>query len=431
MADMMSQKVDEVESQLRDFGQRVEALTERGDIRRPWPTLRILGRQNRERYWQSYLAYFLNPAKPHGFRGILLEEILKIVAEKTDFTRDLLHPDWDLVNVETEADGDEGRPDILVHQPDRWFICFELKVDASYDSGQLSRYLETSKFSNLDVTKYDPDRRFYIYIDTEQPTEFPPDADSDNEFKLITWTEIAKAIDTVTAFPNGHRSVRSIEQLRDFRELIAYKTNMNQDDRTYRKLKDEYIKHRDAISEADEGGKEFVARNLAHDWVGAISAGDYQPNFWNEKWETYYKSNRDSPGWGQIYHDNWKQNDEQNIDIHFEHKPRWKHFREGKFVFNLEIEGKSDANDSIKAFWNENKHVIQDKAPETMEICSPGVRNKYLLKSTDGTYEYTPGDPEEYFEVLQQALEDNKVVADLVSDIIAALPFEEPTTVQL
>lgn len=430
MVDVKSRDVDKTVSDIRDFAQRVEALTERGDIRRPWPTLRILGRRNRERYWQAYLAYFLDPSKPHGFRGVLLEDVLEIVSEETDFTRDLLHPDWNLVEIETEASGDEGRPDILIYQPDRWFICLELKVNASYDAGQLRRYVEASEFSNLDVTEYDPERRFYIYIDTEQPPGFPPDADADHEFAMVTWNEIARAIDTVTAPPNGHYPIRSIEQLRDYRELISYKTNMDQDDRTFRELKDEYIEHRDAIHAANEAGNEFVARNLAHEWVSAISTGDYQPDFWDENWAIHYRENRDSPGWGQVYHRSWKQSDDLDVDVHFEHKPRWEHFQKGVLVLNLEIEGGSDANDSIKSCWNKNKGVIQSRIPETMEIGSPSRRDKYMLKSKDGAYEYTPGDPDAYFEALQEALEDNKPVADIVDQIITALPFEEPPDVQ-
>lgn len=429
--DITAQNVDEVTSDLQEFAQRVEALTERGDIRHPWPTLRILGRRNRERYWQRYLAYFLDPSKSHGFRDELLEEVLGVIEEKTDFSRDFLHPDWELVEVETEADGDEGRPDILIYQPNRWFVCFEMKVNASYDADQLRRYLGATEFGNLDVTEYDPERQFYIYIDTERPTDFPPDSDSNSQFKLVTWEEIAKTIDAVTAPPNGHRPVRSVEQMRDFRELISYKTNMDQDDSTYRKLKDEYIEHRDAIRAANEGGEEFVARNLAHEWVSAITTGDYQPGFWDESWRIHYRQDDDSPGWGQVYRNSWKQREELDIDVHFEHKPRWKHFLEGKFVFNLEIEGKTDGNDSIKDCWNEQRSVIRQQAPETMEICSPSPRNKYMLKSKDGAYEYTPGDPEAYFEALQRALEDNELVAEIVDNIVAALPFDNPNTVEL
>jgi hypothetical protein len=54
-----------------------------------------------------------------------------------------------------------------------------------------------------------------------------------------------------------------------------------------------------------------------------------------------------------------------------------------------------------------------------------------MLKSKDGAYEYTPGDPEAYFEALQRALEDNEPIVEIVDNIVAALPFDNPNTVEL
>jgi len=425
-------KTERISSNLDDFAQRVEALTQKGDIQRPWPTLRILGRRNKERLWQQYLAYFLNPNRPHGFNGEFLEEILKLFANKSNFSTGFIHPDLERIEIETEATGSEGRPDIVIHHNEKWFVCIEMKVDSGFNSGQLERYSKAKEFGNVTVSNFDPERRLYIYIDTSEPDKFKQNQGLDHKFRLCKWEDIARVIDTLQSPPNGHYPIRSIEQLRDFRNLIATKTNMNENSETIRQLKEEYIKNREAIDTANEAGEEFVAQELAHEWVHAITEDDqYRPYFWDDTWRIKYRGNSDSPGWGQFYKEGWKQNGDLDIDIHFEHEPKWKHFREGKMVFTLEIEGETPNNNAIKNIWNKERSSIKDILPETSRIQSPGGRNKYALKSKEGCYKYNPGDPDAYFESLKLALEDHSPVADVVDEIVAALPLDDLSNFEL
>lgn len=423
--------VEQIRSDLNDFAQRVDALTDRDNIRRPWPTLRILGRRNRERLWQQYLAYFSNPSRPHGFEGRFLEALLDTFTEHGTFNQAFFHPDWDSIEVETEASGAEGRPDLLIHQESRWLLCIEMKVDAEYDSDQLKRYTNATELSDVKINEYDPERRFYVYIDTDRPRGFSNHFNTEHSFQLVTWEDIVPAIDTLLSPPNEHHPARSIQQLNDFRSVIANKLDMNEDN-TIHQLKDEYVKHRDAIEAADNAGEEFVAQYLAHDWVGAITpGGDYTPSFWNEHWDIHYRESQDSPGWGQIYRENWKQDGDIDIDIHFEHKPRWKHFREGRLKFTLEIEGNSDAITDINECWKHYQDEIDERTPDTMEIRSPGYRNKYMMESEEGAYSYSAGDPDAYFSALQSALEDNEAIISILNTMIDSLPIDDPETVDL
>lgn len=52
-----------------------------------------------------------------------------------------------------------------------------------------------------------------------------------------------------------------------------------------------------------------------------------------------------------------------------------------------------------------------------------------MFESIDGAYGYVPGDPEAYFEALQNALEDNAGIAEVVNSIVDALPIEYPSNV--
>lgn len=431
MLDVEKVNVEEIASDLNDFTQRVEVLTSREPIQQPWPTPRILGRKNRERLWQRYLAYFSNPSRPHGFEGRFLEKVLEIFTEQDAFDQELFHPDWESIEVEIEATGEEGRPDILIYQENRWFLCIELKVNAEYDPDQLERYTVATELGGINVKEYDADRRFYVYIDIDSPADFINHSETNHLFRLVRWQDIVPAIDAVLSPPSSHYPARTIEQLEDFRSTIASKTNMNEDD-TVRQLKDEYVKHREAIAAANSAGEEFVAQQLAHDWVEAITpGGKYEPEFWDEHWDIHYRESEASPGWGQIYRRNWKQDGDIDIDVHFEHKPKWRYFREGTLKFTLEIEGNTDSNGEMKECWNHYRDEIAERAPETMEIRKPGYGNKYMMESKDSAYSYSAGDPEDYFSELQSALEDNTPVIAVINTMVDSLPIEDPEIVKL
>jgi hypothetical protein len=414
--EMDDDKIESVESELDAFARRVESLTGKENVLRPWPTLRILGRKNKERLWQMYLAYFVNPSRPHGFGGNFLEELLDIMFE------DDFHPIWDDIKVKTEASGDDSRPDLVVYQEDRWLLCIEIKVDAEYDADQLSRHSDADELKEVEVDKYDAR---YIYIDLGEPDGF---ADSNHPFRLVTWEEVINAIDNFVTPSKRNYPVSSLEQLKDFRSVIANKIDMNENNDT-QKLKDAYVEHREAIEKANREGKDFVAQHLAQEWVSKISSGgEYEPSFWDDSWDTYYP-NKDSPGYGQVCKQDWKQD---NLDVHFEHKPNWKHFQEGRLSFTLENEkdGQNPLKKDIMECWDHYEKTIDERTSDDMNIDTNG-KNRYLMKSEENAYSYTAGDPDSYFSALKQALEDNEEVIDIIDTIIKDLPVDDYEEVDL
>lgn len=416
----MGLSTEHIEDSLQQFGGEVTGWTSRGDIETPWPTLRIIGHRNREGMWQSFFEYFCNPARPHGFRGKVIDAMLEKFTAAGAFENDLVHPDWGRIEIESEvhSPSGDGRPDLLIWDSGRWFICIEMKVDSEEHGEQLSRYATAEEIGIINTDDYPANRQFFIYITTRALPSFPqdPSAQPKARFTVVTWDRVVDALDRVLDRSLGRYPNRSAMQLDDIRSTIAEKMNMDENE-NYVKIKDAYIEHRKAIKQANEAGEEFVAKHLAHDWAEAIQ-DTHKPDFWDQTWKTHVP-NSDSPNYGQIYRTPWKSDE---VDLHFEHKPRWRYFRDGRLQFRLDIEKSGERRDAIIDTWNSISDEIPIPETTTMEISG----KKYLLAAEKSAYDYTPGDCESYFRALSESMEDHEPLFAVIDRLIEKPPDQYP-----
>ncbi|WP_459881944.1 PD-(D/E)XK nuclease family protein [Halorubrum gandharaense] len=138
---------EELEERFRELRTSLEALPNISEP--PKSTIRILGSARSEGTWNTLLAYFLDPAQPHGFGIDLLKSFLETVQREADHSFEYLHRDLERIKVETEVTSPaNNRPDIVLRVPGEWFICVESKVDSTEGSRQTTRYVEDTHLGN-------------------------------------------------------------------------------------------------------------------------------------------------------------------------------------------------------------------------------------------------------------------------------------------
>lgn len=224
---------------LRLLDHRLSALPDTDDP--PPTTLHLLGRARRERDWQRLLAYFLDPTNDHGLEEVVLDRLLAGVEDRTGLEYDRL--DLADARVATEVTTRAGRPDVVVWADERWFVCLELKVDASEGADQTDRYVAVESFDGIDLRKRDVPEAGHCYGYLAPADAAEPSADA---FVHLTWRWIASEIRSVLADAHGAYPARTTTQLGEFADLIERESMSD-----YRETHDErvalYVEQFDAI----------------------------------------------------------------------------------------------------------------------------------------------------------------------------------------
>ncbi|GAD52460.1 hypothetical protein MBEHAL_1220 [Halarchaeum acidiphilum MH1-52-1] len=169
--------------------------------------MEILGETGRERYWERYLSYFLDPTTPHDFGADLLNALLG-AARPTAEVSIPTPVEPKNVRVTTQAQTATGPADILVYDPPSWFLCIELKIHASETNRQTVRYANASRIGDIETERYD--RGEYVYL---APVSSGPPASE--RFTTLSWQTLVPYFESVLDSGTEY-SERSRVQLSDF-----------------------------------------------------------------------------------------------------------------------------------------------------------------------------------------------------------------------
>ncbi|PSQ10628.1 hypothetical protein BRC93_08820 [Halobacteriales archaeon QS_5_70_15] len=177
----------------------------------------IIGRPARESYWQRLLAYFLDPARGHGFGTEILSTFLTTIEKNTTISNfdgplNTIHFD---VEVQTSS---KNRVDLFLSQEGSWFLCIELKIGTSEHGHQTVDYVDATHVGGRAKDSYPTDGHHYLYLSADESNR--PSAD---EFVSLTWTPIGEAWRSVLddhRIQKGSYPTRGVAQFAEFLEMI-------------------------------------------------------------------------------------------------------------------------------------------------------------------------------------------------------------------
>lgn len=408
----------ELENRFDEFAAEISTfLSEEEEQDWPPSTPELIGQTRSEGLWQSYLTYLIDPTESHRFDALFLDAFLQACEQEGAFDTDVVHPDRSRVKIMTEIDADTGIPDVLVYHPDRWFLLLEIKVDASEGVRQTERYANASSLGPISVNSYPSQSRYYAYLAPTVPR------DIHDEFVGVHWstiaTEVAEAYRSIT--PSTH-SVRNLSHADDFITLLeTTMTDVTEETRQRAQL---YFKYREEIEAADEAVEEFVKNVLQHEWSTVLTDDERAPSFWDESWSIRASGKT----YAQVARQSWELPD--GVNFHFEHHPDSSHFRAGELEFRLDLEVGSDrrTNDEDdprtpvrEAFVT----LVDERDPELPAdaVVDDGSRElESFHRLVETYYEFEPGDEEDYYEILVEALEDHASLISIVDEIVSAYP---------
>ncbi len=254
-----------LEERVDEFGSRLSGLPEASEP--PQTTLQLVGRSNRERDWQQLLFHYLAPDEPHGLNHELLEHLLGALAERDELDYSFSRFDLRNVQLEKEVVTEQGRPDSVIWAGEDWFICWELKVDASEGDDQLNRYVAVDSFDSIGLDKSDvPDEQHhYIYLAPEEAP--PPDADA---FVHVSWKWIVESIRAFLAESRGGYPARTTAQLTEFADTIESELTMTDYEENQREKAELYVEHYGDINEAERAFEDRWGR-FTEEWANRLA----------------------------------------------------------------------------------------------------------------------------------------------------------------
>ena len=165
-----------VMTKLESFQQQFRQSTE------PSQTLfDIIGRSTREEDWQRLLAYFLRPAEGHGFETTLLDIFLRTIENNTSITG--LDGPRESIRIDVEVQlPSKKRVDLFLSQEGQWFLCIELKVEATEHDEQTISYVNADYIGTRAKSNFPTEGHHYLYLTADAADK--PRAD---EFEHLTW----------------------------------------------------------------------------------------------------------------------------------------------------------------------------------------------------------------------------------------------------
>lgn len=391
----------------------------------PRTTLQIQGLADQEDAWQNYLQYFLDPQAGHGLGADALTEFLR---QLDDLTSDSLptHPSEDVV-VEAEVESDSGnRPDIIIRDPERFFVCCELKLYSLEGDDQTRRYIDDAQIGTVEKDSF-PDRgHHYVYL--KRPGH--PTADAD-EFVTITWRQIRNWFMPLLFDNRGRYPTRTTAQLGDFLETIQQDMTDDEHIQTAREKMQLYFDHEDAIREAKQG-LETVYEYEKENWRRRF-VDEYLPETWSDEWHTNPST------YGHIYHSKWRQNDalaieDARVRLHFVHLIRdATSFEDGKLTIQLRWPGENPYRERFK------EHFVSDQFAEQLDPLlgqhDIDKRADYSYNNprfTEKIYPVAKSDlPESYYETLQQAVQEHQALAPVINEVLGTAITDVETDLEM
>ena len=303
---------------------------------------------SREAQYQSTLAYFLDPQKPHGFGYTLLESFLRCI-DFYEFNLAGQHIEID-DEVWIADDGSEGRIDLiicggsaLVDHP-RWGAFLELKVGAKEGRQQTTTYAQTKRwnFNWFNTNRLDADRladTTYVYLKRDAAAT---PSDRTGTFESVSWKAVVEQFESdiqeaMFEYPN-----RSVVQFTDFMESLRQTEGMdssvNEDELNERLSV--YFEHSDLIQQVEQANSQFesdfedLSTYLKEQWTNKLST---RYEFEDSGWRV---SSSSSLKWQKILPEYWDQdplNSRSTIQLFYRHSPTTDLLRKQVLRFRLRL----------------------------------------------------------------------------------------------
>lgn len=238
---------DSLKHRLAGFKNDLDLLPEADEP--PSTTLQIIRSRQQEQDWQRLLFHYLSPDEPHGLDYALLEHLLSALSERSEL--DITFSRFDLADVQIEQEvtlSDGRRPDGVIWASEDWFICWELKVNASEGEDQTRDYVRARGFQSIDLKKENvpAHNRYYIYL---APDGASPES---AEFVPVSWKWIAEEIQTFLVESQGKYPARTIAQLETFTGTIQSELQMTDYQENQQEKVELYVEHYNDISEVQQ-----------------------------------------------------------------------------------------------------------------------------------------------------------------------------------
>ncbi|MGQ3328071.1 PD-(D/E)XK nuclease family protein [Halorubrum sp. FL23] len=414
-----------IEQQLESLQSEVEQISEQ-EIP-PKTSFEVFSLTREEGAWQAYLRYFLDPSQSHGLETDFLSKFIEhlrmlgYISDSGPPTDPYL---LSTVTVEQEVSTENSnRPDIVVYDKGKWFLCLELKIDSTEGGGehsQTERYASDTDIVPLSTDVYDQSE--YLYVSPKQASK-----SKSKIFVDVNWTDLIPVFDSVISSRSNQIPTTTLAQLIEFRNTVKSELMMTKIDKETQHKKDLYFEYREAIESVNGAIEPFVKDVLRNEWRDGLQKELQENRTTNRDW----KCDAVGHSYGQLRLPDWisAKDGKSRLNIHFEHKPRVEHFKTGRLEFLLELEEQDggritkDSGPQYHAFRNDLlaalPEVIEssdyDESQLNVEI-DPSSSKKKLLSAM---YKFQPGNEEEYYSSLATALIDFTPVSDLVSETLS------------
>lgn len=403
--------VTRVEERLIDLRSKVDPIP--SPTPPPRTTLQIQRRADVERAWQNYLGYFLDPFRHHGLGNDALDQFLSGLSSQA--SGHLPSHVSGEVEVVTEPTSEIGnRPDLIIRDPGRFFVCCELKLYSDETGNQTHRYVEDKQVGGVPKDDFPTEGHHYVYVKRRGSQNAIADP-----FLNVTWREVREWLSALLLDGRGRYPSRTTAQLSDFLDTIQQDMTDDLHLRTKQKKMELYFEHIDAIEEA-RSGLETIHEHERQNWRRRFLE-EYLPDTWTEDWHC-------NPNmYGQFYRSEWRQDDGlkrsgSKVKMHFVHLIRnIESFEEGRLTVELRWPGgENKYKDRFKNLFTSDhfadridpalgEHDIT-KAPNTTRKNPRLTRKEYDVSRSD-----LPGS---YYETLSTAVKEHQQLAPAINKVL-------------
>ena len=253
--------------------------------------LEIVGQSRVEQRWEELLVYFFDSSNPHGFGTDVLQAFLRALGSHGDTSISGPLQNLEDVEVSSQVSTGNGIFDILLRQPDKWFVCIELKVDSPETDAQTDRYAEAVRLGDLN-TRHHSGTDEYVYI---APKEAPASVSED--FVDISWEHIVPELEAVLTDGLGKYPSKSSAQLADFIDTIQLELNMGDINQISEEtvLYTQYAETINRVQDAFERDKERIYDSLEERFFTKFGNNEWNSNNRSDAYIQFYK-----PEWRNV-----------------------------------------------------------------------------------------------------------------------------------
>jgi hypothetical protein len=423
---------DSLKRRLTEFKSDLDLLPEAYEP--PSTTLQIIRSRQQEQDWQRLFFHYLSPDESHGLGHTLLEHILSALSTRDDlgftFSR------FDLAEIQNEQEvliPNGRRPDAVTWASEDWFICWELKLDASEGEDQTTDYVNADEFQSIGLAKDDvpADEHYYIYLAPDDAD--PPD---NGDFVPVSWEWIASELQSFLSESHGEYPARTMTQLGTFIGTIRSELTMTDYQENQQEKVELYLDYYDEISDVqqafEEQWEEFINTwgdklTQALDTATVTDDSDVPDEYASteltmENDEVRLWTFRQGIGnWGWMFPREWwtKLDEKQPIfdnespmaRVGFLHRPNWNQkeaLRDHKLTFYLR--NAPTANDDFHEEF-QNRFNADPDLPELLptKTSRPGRKENVLEATYDINQQYHDDFFEAYIAALARATEEHVV----------------------